>query len=443
MVSSFGHCNDDSMFIMDDPSSLSYCNDPSLAFNTSSTPNVSHVCVDSTCISCRNFLTKSHDDMFTMSCCHDKNAYMSSNCCANNVEETQHPMEQDVVLNGASTDPSSSSIAFCLMAKASKVSPTLNPNISCDDGKSDDDVDYDEENDNVASLKTKGEMIFKALHKNKLARSNFMEIMSLAIEGKKYIEELESHLEEHEVTIEKMEAHERDYANEIAELSQALEHEQTTSESLEETFALELSRIKESHDRALEVANDFKTKNAKLEVAHARLLEDFEHLENGSRVIKGELIKLTESHAQLKASYSKELAKMSSPLVANDDACATNSISCEASILKENVELKAQLELLSSNYGMLEENHVNLTSSHDDLLVSHNVLKIAHEAMLAKVTSSEPHVDTSTTFGQNAILPCASPRDSSMHNIGTYCDELLSLPCYSNDEAYTSPCTLR
>ena len=54
----------------------------------------------------------------------------------------------------------------------------MNPNISCDDiddGKSDDDVDYDEENDDVASLKIKGEMIFKALHKNKIARSNFME----------------------------------------------------------------------------------------------------------------------------------------------------------------------------------------------------------------------------------------------------------------------------
>ncbi len=48
-------------------------------------------------------------------------------------------------------------------------------------------------------------MVFKALHKNKIARSNFMEIMSVSIEGKKYIEELESHLEEHEVNIDKME----------------------------------------------------------------------------------------------------------------------------------------------------------------------------------------------------------------------------------------------
>jgi hypothetical protein len=237
--------------------------------------------------------------MLAISCCPDKNASISSNCCANNVEETQHSMEQDLVLNGALRGPTSSSIvSLSLMAKASKVSPTLNPNMSLhDDVDANDDEDNDEENDNVSSLKIKGEMIFKALHKNKIACSNFMEIMSIAIEGKKYIEVLESHLVEHEVTIEKMEGHERDYANEITELSQALELEQTTKESLKETFALELSKVKESRDRALEVANDFKTKNDKLEVAHAKLLEDFEHLENGSRVIKSELIELTESHA--------------------------------------------------------------------------------------------------------------------------------------------------
>ena len=67
-------------------------------------------------------------------------------------------------------------------------------------------------------------------------------------------------------------------------------------------MALELSRVKESHDRAIEVANVFESKNEKLEVARAKLLEDFGYLENGSRVIKSELIKLTESHAQLKAS---------------------------------------------------------------------------------------------------------------------------------------------
>ena len=55
------------------------------------------------------------------------------------------------------------------MAKASKVSPTLYPNMSLDDDvDANNDEDNDEENDNVSSLKTKGEMIFKALIKIKL-----------------------------------------------------------------------------------------------------------------------------------------------------------------------------------------------------------------------------------------------------------------------------------
>src|SRR3954467_2706611 len=235
-----------------------------------------------------------------------------------------------------------------------------------------------------------------------------------------------------------MEGHKHDYANDIADLSQALELEQTTKESLEETFSLELSRVMESRERALVVANDFGTKNAKLEVVHAKLLEDFEHLKNGSRVIKGELIKLTESHAQLKALHLKELAMLSSPSVILDDACATNSISCEASLLKENVELKAQLELLTSKYGKLEENHEKLSSSHDDLLVSHNMLKLSHEAKVSKLV---PHADISTNSTQYSILPCASPCNSSTHNVSTFCDELLSLPCCSNNEASTSSST--
>ncbi|KAE8787004.1 hypothetical protein D1007_39062 [Hordeum vulgare] len=215
-----------------------------------------------------------------------------------------------------------------------------------------------------------------------------MEIMSIATEGKKYIEELGAHLEEHETIIKPMEVHEHDYANEIVELYQALENEQTTKKFLEETFAPELSSLKESHDRAPEVANDFRTKNDKLEVAHAELFEDYEHLENGSRSIKSLLTELTNSHAQLDDSYAKEVANFPSPLVVTDDACATNSISCKASILKENVELRTQLEVLSSNYGKLEESHVMLTRSHDDLLASHNVLKLAHEAITTKVTST-------------------------------------------------------
>ena len=61
--------------------------------------------------------------------------------------------------------------------------------------------------------------------------------------------------------------------------------------------------------------------------------------------------------------------------------------------------------------------------------------------LCTKVTSCEPHVDISTTSTQNAILPCASPSNSSTQYIATSCDELLSLPCCSNNEASTSSST--
>ena len=258
----------------------------------------------------------------------------------------------------------------------------------------------------IASLHDKGEVVFHALRKDKIACSKFVEIL-VAIESQKLIEM-------HENTILKMGALEREYADEIASLKNELEEEQTTKESLEETFALELSRVKENHDRELVVANDLRLKNDKLVFVHAKLLEDFEQLKNGSRVVESALTKFTESHEQLKASYLKEHANLPSLIAINDDACATNSTSCEASILKENVELRAQLELLTSNYGILEERHGKLSSSNDDLLVSHDRLKLAHEAIMSKVTSCEPHVDISTTT-QNAILPCASPSNSSTH----------------------------
>ena len=283
----------------------------------------------------------------------------------NNVEETEDTMGQDKILDGASSSSSSSSSHgsyTCLMAKASKVSPSLEPY------RSNDDEDDDMEGLNVASLNKLGESVFHALHKKKFACSNFMKIFDFAIESTK--------------RIEKMEEHEREYANEIATLSEALKEQQTTNETLEENFPLALLMLEESRDRALEVAHDFRTKNVELKSARDKLLEDFELLKSSSRAIESELIKLTESHEQFKALNLIELAKLPSPCAIIDNACATNSTSCEASILKENVELRAQLALLTSNYEKLEESHGKLSIYHDDLLVSHDLLKLSHEAIM-------------------------------------------------------------
>jgi hypothetical protein len=88
MVSGDGNCNVDSELTCDDHSSLSHCHALSLDLNTSSTINALYACVDSPCISCVCFFNTSHNDMLTLSCCHDINASSSSSCCvSNNVEE--------------------------------------------------------------------------------------------------------------------------------------------------------------------------------------------------------------------------------------------------------------------------------------------------------------------------------------------------------------------
>jgi hypothetical protein len=125
--------------------------------------------------------------------------------------------------------------------------------------------------------------------------------MSCAIESTKVIDKKED-------KIDKMFALEREYANDIHNLKYALEEEQDLRVSLEE----KLESIEESINEIIS--------------------------------------KLTKEH-------DLALSKLFSPIGNDNDACATNSTSCETSILKENVELRAQLELLTSKYGKFEERH--------------------------------------------------------------------------------------
>jgi hypothetical protein len=233
MVSGDENCNVDSELAFDNHSSLSHCNASSLDLNTSSTINILHACV-SPCMPCVSCCNKSHDDMLALSSGHDKNASISSSLCvANNVEETGDSMGQDKVLIGASSISSSSSSLgshICLMARDLKVTPSLEPTISSD---------HEEEDDYVASLRQKGEIVFHAIGKKKITCSNFVDILVAAIESKKIVDELQSHEEEQEETIENLHSLANDF-------KKALLEEQTTNKTLEETFALELSRVKEN-----------------------------------------------------------------------------------------------------------------------------------------------------------------------------------------------------
>ena len=238
MVSSDIYCNLDNEIIVDDHSSLSCCNALYMDLNTYSTQNDLHACVDSPCISCRNSLTKSYDDMLDTSSCHNKNGCISSSpCVTNHVEETQNSMEQDVDLVGASSNISSSSTIahFCLMAKGSKVTPTLNTNVSSDDDNDDED-DGNNENDDNASLMDKGKMIHNILYADEDACADFLEIIRAFDRRNTTIKDLEA-------CIDECYSRERSYANEIAKLEEALVEEQTTNRSEERRVGKECASM--------------------------------------------------------------------------------------------------------------------------------------------------------------------------------------------------------
>jgi hypothetical protein len=165
-----------------------------------------------------------------------------------------------------------------------------NHNDAEDNGEDEDNEEY-----YIDYLNKTGKVVFDALHNNKNVFPNFFEIMSCDTESTKLIEMKED-------KIDKMFALEREYANDIHDLKYALEEEQEVRVSLEE----KLESIEESCDEII---------------------------------------------SKLTRECDLALAKLSATIAHDNDACATNSISCEASILKENVELRAQLEFLTSKLG--------------------------------------------------------------------------------------------
>ena len=230
MVSGDRNCIVDGESTIDFTSPLSHCNVLSLDLNSCSTLNVLHASVDSRCISCNSCLTKSHDDMLSMSHCHENNASISSSTCMSyNVDESQHLLEQDMDINGASSNSSSSSSIThcCLMAMDSKVSPSLEPSTSCND---EDEDYYGLKEDDIDSLKEKCEMVFDALPNDSKACSYLCEILSYAIKCKEIIEE-KGRVE-------------REDAMEKASLENALEEEHELRVSLEE----KLESLDESND---------------------------------------------------------------------------------------------------------------------------------------------------------------------------------------------------
>ena len=85
-------------------------------------------------------------------------------------------------------------------------------------------------------------------------------------------------IEAHKETISKMEGHSRDYADEISDLSNALEEERVHCLTLEESFNDDHAKLKKDYDHVLIVSRVLNSEKAKLGVDLARLKEELIYL---------------------------------------------------------------------------------------------------------------------------------------------------------------------
>src|SRR3954467_6328564 len=100
-----------------------------------------------------------------------------------------------------------------------------------------------------------------------------------------------AHIEELEESITELQGHSRDYADEIGELSQSLEEECELKLSLEETYAIDTSKLKLDLKHSNVIACDLNTKNDELVEAH-------EEVEKDNKSLKHELMVLKKAHEE-------------------------------------------------------------------------------------------------------------------------------------------------
>ena len=106
-----------------------------------------------------------------------------------------------------------------------------------------------------------------------------------------------------------------------------------TQESLEETQALDLDKVEETYDGALDTSREHKIKYDELLVAHNFLLEDFEKLEKTHKATSSALATLKEEYQTLQVQFL--YSYFTTPHNAsNEHACTTNSLCDHASLIE-------------------------------------------------------------------------------------------------------------
>ncbi|KAK1628874.1 hypothetical protein QYE76_003189 [Lolium multiflorum] len=84
----------------------------------------------------------------------------------------------------------------------------------------------------------------------------------------------------------------------------------------------------ETIERAQLLAQELDASKKELEVAHASLTRDLDHLERANKLVKDELKKLGENHDILQETYKKALGSMNDPIVVEKVASSSTSFTC-------------------------------------------------------------------------------------------------------------------
>ncbi|KAK1650330.1 hypothetical protein QYE76_068135 [Lolium multiflorum] len=257
--------------------------------------------------------------------------------------------------------PSSTIVGSCLMARETKVMeppPSLSSVL-------------DDENKNQEELIVLKELydVRCTLRGEALIKFDFL--MDSLKEKDESIEELEYHLNGKE--------------RRFNLLRQELKTERCISQGLKqqiETYELDKVKDLETIDRAQSLTQELNASKEELEVAHASLTRDLDHLEKANKLVKDELKKLGENHDLLQQTYKKALGSMKDPIVVEKLACSSTSFTSEhAKLVEEHVRLQeelslhvdtnAYLESLVTKYGL--DYHPNESSCEQASILEENV----------------------------------------------------------------------
>ena len=145
--------------------------------------------------------------------------------------------------------------------------------------------------------------------------------------------------------IEVKEGLERDAADEIAVLSQALQEEQQMRVVVEErmyalleSHNLNIVALIKERDHARALVKVLKTEKAEFDVGHARLLDDLEKLDKAHKALKSELSSSSKPLDQPQGQPSNKLNKDKSVVILTNPCCK------HGDVLDENIKLRAELE---------------------------------------------------------------------------------------------------